>query len=82
MILFSKSVVSKIDELCWYPQHEHPISSTKNPSLSEEKQGQGVREHRIFFTQTWERRGDVEAGRGRVPSRLVLKFPDLLSQMF
>lgn len=40
--LFSKAVVAKIDELHWYPQHKHPISSTKNPSLHGENQGRGV----------------------------------------
>lgn len=66
MILFSKAVAAKIDELYWYPQHKHPVSSTKDPSLYEEHHGGGVCEYRVFFTQMWERREDVEAGRDRV----------------
>lgn len=41
MILFLKAVVVQIDELYWYVQTEDPISSTKNPSLYVENQGQG-----------------------------------------
>lgn len=63
MILFSKVVAAKIDELYWHPQHKHPISSTKDPSLYEEHHGAGAYVNTASFS--------LRCGKGEKMWRLV-----------